>query len=102
MKESFEKEGIKEEHIDEAVMKNITKIVEKVSATLVHNATRNNKRFSKDDGNLTSFTFTTKRQFKERVQLSDSLLQRISKASWLEHVLSFLVNWQSNKVLPII
>ena len=69
VKESFKKEGIKEERIDKAVLKNITNIVEKVGATLVHNATTNNNRFSEDayDGNLTSFTFTTKRQFEERV-----------------------------------
>ena len=102
VKESFKKEGIKEERIDKAVLKNITNIVEKVGATLVHNATTNNKRFSEDDGSLTSFSFTTKRRFEERVQLTDSLLQRIFKASCLEHVLSFLVNWHSDKVLPLI
>ena len=65
VKESFKKEGVKEERIDEAVLKNMAKIDEKVGATLVHNATTNNKRISKDDGNLTSFSLPQRDDLKK-------------------------------------
>ena len=65
VKHTFKKQGIKENNIDENVLKDISNVVEQVGTTLVNNATTNKKRLRDADATHCSFTHWDKQRFEE-------------------------------------